>query len=75
MTSRFHSDLSKDFSLLLNDVVDYNNVIIQVDENNNIKEFGIAQIALSSKWIKKENDMIIFSKPNTTPTVFYMIQR
>ena len=26
--------------------------------------------ALSSNWVKKENDMIIFAKPNITPKVF-----
>ncbi|CAG8665251.1 10596_t:CDS:2 [Funneliformis mosseae] len=54
MTSVFHSGLSKDFSLILNDADDYN-VIIQVVP------------------ITKKNDMIMFEKPNITPTVFEMV--
>ena len=29
--------------------------------------------AFSTGWITKKNDMIIFNKPNITPTVFEMI--
>ena len=38
MTTKFHSSLSEDLSLMLNDVYDHN-VIIQVGRNQNIKEF------------------------------------
>jgi len=83
MTSIFHSGLSKDFSLILNNADDFN-VIIQVGENNNAKEFRAHSVilrarspyfksALSSSWITKKNDMIMFSKPNITPTVFDMV--
>ncbi|RGB30054.1 hypothetical protein C1646_765847 [Rhizophagus diaphanus] len=83
MTSIFHIGLSKDFSLILNDADDFN-VIIQVGESNNKKEFRAHSVilrarspyfksALSSEWITKENDMIVFSKPNITPAVFDMI--
>ncbi|GBC00571.1 hypothetical protein RclHR1_00390025 [Rhizophagus clarus] len=79
----FHSVLSKDFSLILNDADDYN-VIIQVGEDNNIKEFRAHSVilrarsryfksALSTEWITKKNDMIIFTKPNITPTVFDIV--
>ena len=77
------SDLSKDLSLILNDSDDYN-VIIQVGENENVKEFRAHSVilrarsyyfksALSTGWITKKNDMIIFNKPNITPTVFDII--
>ncbi|CAB4446053.1 unnamed protein product [Rhizophagus irregularis] len=85
MTSFFYSNLSKDFSLILNDADDYN-VIIQVGKNKNIKEFRVHSVilrarssyfkgALSSSWITKKNDMIIFNKPNIKPNVFEMILR
>jgi hypothetical protein len=38
MVSKFHSSLSQDLSLILNDTDDYN-VIIVVGNNQNIKEF------------------------------------
>ena len=38
MVSKFHSSLSEALSLMLNDADDHN-VIIQVGENQNIKEF------------------------------------
>ncbi|CAB4433044.1 unnamed protein product [Rhizophagus irregularis] len=83
MTSIFYSNLSKDFSLILDDADDYN-VIIKVGENQNIKEFRAHSVilrarssyfkgALSSNWITKQNNMIMFNKPNVTPTVFDMI--
>ena len=84
MTSIFHSSLSKDLSLILNDADDYN-VIIQVGENqNDTKEFRAHSVilrarssyfksALSTNWITKKDNMIMFSKPNVTPTVFDMI--
>ena len=83
MTSIFHSGLSKDLSLILNDAVDFN-VIIQVGENQNTREFRAHSVilrarsqyfksAFSSNWIVKKNDMIMYSKPNITPIVFEMI--
>ncbi|GBC04589.1 hypothetical protein RclHR1_05760007 [Rhizophagus clarus] len=83
MTSIFHSGLSKDLSLILNDADDFN-VIIQVGENEHVKEFHAHSVilrtrspyfksALSNKWITKKNDMIIFNKPNITPLVFDII--
>jgi len=83
MTSIFHSGLSKDLSLILNEADDFN-VIIQVGENQNVKEFKAHSVilrarssyfksALSANWITKKDNMIMFSKPNVTPTVFDMI--
>jgi hypothetical protein len=83
MTLIFHSNLSKDFSSILNDADDYN-VIIQVGENQNVKDFHAHSVilrarspyfkgALSSNWITERNDIITFNKPNVTPVVFEMI--
>jgi len=83
MTSIFHSNLSKDLSLILNNSDDYN-VIIKVGENQNVKEFQAHSVilrarspyfksALSNRWVTKKNDMILFNKPNITPIVFEMI--
>ena len=83
MTSKFHSGLSKDLSLILNDVDDFN-VIIQIGKNKNIKEFcahsvilwacsSYFKIAFSSNWIIKKDNMIMFSKENITSIVFDMI--
>ncbi|EXX50601.1 uncharacterized protein OCT59_006005 [Rhizophagus irregularis] len=83
MVSKFHSSLSESLSLMLNDSDDHN-VIIQVGENQNIKEFrahsNILRArspyfkgAFSTGWISKKDNMIEFKKPNISPTVFEMI--
>jgi hypothetical protein len=83
MTSIFYSNLSKDFSLILNNSDDYN-VIIQVGENQNVKEFHAHSVilrarspyfkrAFSTKWVTKKNNMIMFNKPNIAPIIFEMI--
>jgi hypothetical protein len=80
MTSIFHSRLSKDFSSLLNDADDFD-VIIQVGENDNIKEFRAHSVilrarsayfksALSTESVTQKDGMIIYKKPNITSTVF-----
>ena len=80
MTSIFYSSLSKDLSLTLNNA----DVIIQVGENQNTKEFYAHSVilracspyfkrAFSSNWITKKNNMIVFNKPNIAPIVFDMI--
>ncbi|GBC02511.1 hypothetical protein RclHR1_04660004 [Rhizophagus clarus] len=85
MTSFFYPKLSKDFSLILDDADDYN-VIIKVGENENTKEFRAHSVvlrarspyfksALSSSWITKKNDMIMFNKPNIKPNGFDIILR
>ena len=59
-------------------------VIIQVGENQDMKKFRAHSVilrarspyfksALSTNWIKTENNMIVFNKSNITPTVFDMI--
>ncbi len=83
MASRFHVSLSQNLLSMLNDSDDHN-VIIQVGESTNIKEFRAHssilrarspyfKSALSANWITKKNDMIEFKKPNVNPTVFEMI--
>ena len=70
----FHSGLSKDFSLILNDSDDFN-VIIHVGESQNTKEFRAHSVilrarspyfksALSANWITKKDNMIMFNKSN-----------
>jgi len=83
MTSNFHSGLLKDISLMLYDSDDYN-VIIQIKENQNIKEFRahsnilrvrssyFKNLILDDK-INNKNNVIIFGKPNITQTVFEMV--
>jgi len=74
MASRFHSGVDDD---------DFD-VIIQVGEDNNTKEFRAHSATLqasslyfksafSPNWMVKKNDMIMFNKPNITPIVFEMI--
>ena len=83
MISKFHSGLSKDLSLILNDADDFN-VIIKVGENQNIKEFHAHSVILrarslyfknmfSNELIAKENNIFLFNKPNIAPNVFEMI--
>ncbi|CAB4410442.1 unnamed protein product [Rhizophagus irregularis] len=85
MLSDFLPCLSKNLLNLLQDADDYN-VSIQVGENEDIKEFRAHsnilrarspyfKIALSSDWVKKENGIIVFIKPNISPTVFEIILR
>ena len=85
MAFEFFPRLSQNFSQLLDDADDYN-VIIKVGKNQNTKEFRAHsnilrarspyfKRALSQNWVKKKNDMINFSKPNISPTVFEMIIR
>ncbi len=85
MAFEFFPGLSQNFSQLLDDADDYN-IIIKVGENPNSKEFHAHsnilkarspyfKRALSQNWDKKKNDMINFSKPNISPTVFEMIIR
>ena len=83
MTSIFHFNLSKDLSLILNDADDFN-TIIQVGETPNTKEFRAHSVilrarspyfksAFSANWITKKDNMIMFNKPNISPTIFDMI--
>ena len=83
MTLTLYSGLSKDFFSLLSDADDFN-VIIQVGENQNTKEFLAHSVilrarspyfksAFSADWITRENNTIMFNKPNIIPAVFDMI--
>jgi hypothetical protein len=83
MTLKSHFGLSKDFFSILNDADDFN-VIIQIGESQNAKEFRAHSVilrarspyfktALSADWVTRKGDMIMFSKPNITPTIFGMI--
>ncbi|GBC02520.1 hypothetical protein RclHR1_04660013 [Rhizophagus clarus] len=78
MTVIFNPNFSKDYD------ADNYDTIIQVGENENTKEFRTHSVilssrstyfkgALSSSWVKKDNDMIIFNKPNIKPEIFEMI--
>ncbi|SRR6266511_1510919 len=75
--------LKRDNLNILFDPDDYN-VIIQIKENQNIKEFharsNILRLhspyfrnLLLAKKIKNENNVIIFNKPHITPTVFEIV--
>ncbi|CAG8632655.1 19657_t:CDS:2, partial [Racocetra persica] len=75
--------LIKDFSNLLESSQDFD-IKIKVGEEPNSKEFKAHAIilsarsdyfktALSSRWVKKENEVIIFNKPNISPTVFEIL--
>jgi hypothetical protein len=68
MSSKLHEDLLKDLSLMLDDSEDYN-VIIQVGENHNAKEFRVHsnilrarspyfRSALSVKWGNNNNSRV-----------------
>ena len=83
MTFEFFPRFSLNFSQLLDDSDDYN-VIIKAGEDPNTKEFHAHsnilrsrspyfKRALSQNWAAKENDMINFTKPNISCTVFEMI--
>ncbi|CAG8467743.1 2490_t:CDS:2 [Funneliformis mosseae] len=83
MTSIFYPSLSRDLSCMLENSDDFN-VTIKVGEKNNTKEFRAHtlilrarsqyfKVAFSSNWITKENDMILFNKPNINQNVFDMI--
>ncbi|CAI2165597.1 8788_t:CDS:2 [Funneliformis geosporum] len=58
MTSIFHSNLSKDLSLILNDADDFN-VIIRVGEDQNVKEFYAHSVILRARspYFKSELDL------------------
>jgi hypothetical protein len=83
MCTDFLPNLSKDLSLLLSENEDYN-MIINVGEHPNVKQFKVHSIilrvrssyfraALSSEWAKVENNYITFNKPNINPKIFEII--
>ncbi|RIA80687.1 hypothetical protein C1645_810344 [Glomus cerebriforme] len=72
-----------DFSNLLQDPIDYNVKII-VGEGQNIKEFKLHlailssrsiyfKNALSARWARKVDGIIIFHKPNISPLIFEIL--
>ena len=74
---------SKDLSNLLKNNKDYN-VKIKVGKEPNIKEFTLNSVilssrsnyfktALSSRWAREEDGIIIFEKPNISPLVFEVL--
>ncbi|KAG9293260.1 hypothetical protein G9A89_010631 [Geosiphon pyriformis] len=80
----FHA-LSNDFGNLL-DSQEFSDVRIAVGKAPNIKIFHAHSqilaarspyfaVALSSNWVKKENNTIIFAKPNISPKIFDIILR
>jgi len=80
MAPLFANSLLHDISQLFNDADDYN-VLIEVGEGNDKEIFKAHSVilrarspyfkaSLSSNWVKKENDMMIFTKPNVSPKVF-----
>jgi hypothetical protein len=88
MVSKFHSSLSQDLSLILNDSDDCN-VIIVVGNNQNIKEFRAHSYILrarspyfknaflkasANRWINN-NNVMKFNEPNINPPVFEIILR
>lgn len=83
MTFDFHFLLSRDYTKFL-DSSAYSDVIIQVGQEPDYQEFKVHSLvlrarspyfnaALSSEWIRKQENMIIFSKPNMSPEVFEII--
>ncbi|KAG9295293.1 hypothetical protein G9A89_021224, partial [Geosiphon pyriformis] len=80
----FHA-LSKDFGNLL-DSQNFSDVKIVVGEAPNSRTFlahsqilaarsPYFTVALSSNWVKRENNTIIFDKPNISPKIFKIILR
>ncbi|RGB26129.1 hypothetical protein C1646_770820 [Rhizophagus diaphanus] len=83
MSFEFFPELSQNLSQLLDDTYDYD-IIINVGENSNTKEFHAHfnvlrarspyfKRAFSQNWIKKENGVYVFTKPNISPIVFEII--
>ncbi|CAB4392506.1 hypothetical protein RhiirA5_496828 [Rhizophagus irregularis] len=83
--AEFYSSLSKDLTMLLTDTSDYN-MIITVGEEPDVKKYhvhsNILRVrskyfskAVSADWARKENGIILFSKPNIESDVFDIILR
>jgi len=83
MASEFYSSLFQDLSLMLNNADDYD-VIIQVGDDQNMKEFRAHsnilkarstyfKAALSNDWVVKKNNQFEFKKPNMDPIAFEII--
>ncbi|CAG8438100.1 8517_t:CDS:2 [Scutellospora calospora] len=83
MTSDFLIGLSRDLAALLQNGDDYN-VLLQVGEEPDVKSFKVHsailrarcpyfRAALSSNWVRKEENPTIFRKSNISPSVFDLI--
>lgn len=83
MAPLFANSLLQDIARLFTEPDDYD-VLLEVGGRNDKKTFKAHSLilktrspyfkaALSSNWVKKENDKIIFAKPNITPIVFKKI--
>ena len=83
MERNFLSELSHDIGQLLSTGDNYD-LIIQAGEGQNMKEFFVHSLILSTRstyfkaalsrvWSKKEDGVIIFKKPNISPNTFEII--
>src|SRR5256886_8678924 len=78
MAENFLSDLSQDIGQLFSAGDNYD-LIIQVGEGQNMKEFFAHSLILSARSIvkrmgeKKENGIITFKKPNISPEIIELI--
>ena len=82
-SSEFYLSLSKDLSMLLTDTSDYNMIITVGKEHNEKKYYVHSNIlrvrskyfskAVSENWVRKENGIILFSKPNIEGDIFDII--
>ena len=78
-----HITSAEDYSNLLQNPIDYDVKII-VGEGQNIKEFKLHSLVLtsrsdyfknafSSQWVRIKDGIIIFEKPNISPLVFEIL--
>ena len=85
MSIELFTHFSQNFSKYFNST-DESNVIIRVGKDDNIGNFRAHSLilkaqcpyfsaGLSSEWVKKEGDNIIFDKSNIEPEVFEVILR
>src|SRR4051794_11662173 len=83
MAENFLSELSQDIGQLFSTGDNYD-LIIQAGEGQDMKEFFAHSLilsarstyfktALSKEWVKKENGIIIFKKPNISPEIIEII--
>lgn len=83
ITQQFLPYLSQHYLSALNNNNDFD-VIIKIGEGNNYKEFEAHSFvlftrskyfraALSKEWVKKQDNKMIFHKPNISPKIFEII--
>ncbi|KAG9300219.1 hypothetical protein G9A89_002665 [Geosiphon pyriformis] len=84
-SQRLLHDLSHNFGSILNNQI-ASDVRIVVGDGSNPRTFHVHSlilaarssyfaVALSNYWVKRENNIIIFSKPNISPQIFEVIIR